>query len=42
MDNILDNYTYNPLRKTMKNIFLNKKKLMDKYNKVDYIKLSHN
>ena len=42
MDNILDNYTFNPLRKTMKNMFLNKKKLMDKYNKVDYIKLSHN
>lgn len=38
-------YTVDPFRKTMssvKSVFLNKKKLMDKYNKVDYIKLSHN
>lgn len=35
-------YTVYPFNKSIKNIFLNKKKLMDKYNKVDYIKLSHN
>ena len=39
---LLDKYTLTPFRKTMKTIFLNKKKLMDKYNKLDYIKLSHN
>lgn len=43
-NNLLDNKytTISPFRKTFKNIILNKQNLMDKYNKIDYIKLSHN